>query len=506
MLKRKMVITIIWMAVFIFSAMPALAEIIVDTAWVRRYNGPGNSTDEAADIAVDGSGNVYVAGMSVGSGSNYDYVIIGYYANGDTSWLKRYNGPGNHHDVASALAVDDSDNVYVTGWSYDTNTGYDYVSIKYYPDGDSAWLRRYNRPSYCHDYARAIAVDGTGNVYVTGESCYEYGTVKYSCNGDTTWVRTYSAGYSDKAFSVVLDRSGNVYVTGASGNHYATVKYYPDGDTAWVRRYNGPGNSTDEAADIAVDGWGNVYVTGKSVGDGTRFDYATIKYYPNGDTAWVRRYNGSADWDDGARAIALDDSGNAYVTGYSNEGETQGDYTTIKYYPDGDAAWVRRYNGPGNGFDGAFAMAVDDLGNAYVTGYSTGNGTYLDYATVKYDSDGNQLWVERYNGPGNLDDWGRDVAVDGSGNVYVTGTSFGSGTDRDYATIKYVQFLRGDTNTDGVIDLEDVLYLINYLYKNGPVPVPILQVGDVDCDGVVDLGDVLYLINYLYKGGPPPCS
>ena len=64
----------------------------------------------------------------------------------------------------------------------------------------------------------------------------------------------------------------------------------------------------------------------------------------------------------------------------------------------------------------------------------------------------------------------------------------------------------GDVNDDGVIDLGDVLYLINYLYKGGPEPLPLWIVGDVNCDILVDLGDLLYLINYLYKGGPEPCN
>src|SRR6266542_3534736 len=155
----------------------------------------------------------------------------------------------------------------------------------------------------------------------------------------------------------------------------------------WVARYKGPGNARDTAWAVAVDASGNVYVTGASVGSGTGLDYATIKYNSSGIQQWVARYNGS-----------------------------------------------------GNSGNEAKAMAIDGLGNVYVTGISWGgggSGTFDDYATVKYDTSGTQQWVARYNGPGIFGDVGRAIAVDGSGNVYVTGYSLGSGSGFDYATIKY---------------------------------------------------------------------
>jgi len=85
--------------------------------------------------------------------------------------------------------------------------------------------------------------------------------------------------------------------------------------------------------------------------------------------------------------------------------------------------WVARYNGPGNSNDNAWSLAVDGSGNVYVTGSSDVSGTGRDYATVKYNSSGVQQWVARYNGPGNSSDNARSLAVDGSGSVYVTGES-----------------------------------------------------------------------------------
>jgi hypothetical protein len=512
--------------ILMLTAVPALATTKVDTAWVRSYNGTGNNQDEAVAIAVDAYGDVYVTGYSIGMGTDKDYVTIKYHPDGDTAWLRRYNGPVDSADVAEALAIDDYGNVYVTGASVgsgdrDDWPNYDYLTIKYHPNGDTAWVRRYNGPANDLDVAYAIAVDRSGNVLVTGGSYGigtggDYATVKYYPDGDTAWVRRYigpgSTINSDFALALAVDDSGNVYLTGYSNGSesicdFATIKYYPNGDTAWVRRYNQ--NDWDWGTAIAVDGWGNVYVTGTSINSATSDDYTTVKYYPDGDTAWARTYTDPTQMDDEALAIVVDDSGNSYVTGRSCDTLSKNwDYGTIKYLPNGDTAWARRYNGPGNKDDVANDIAVDISGNVYVTGYSYGEETVLspgpkDYTTIKYYPNGDTAWVQRYNGPGNADDAAEAIAVDGFGNVYVTGESWGNGTNYDYATIKYVQSLCGDVTGDKVIDVGDVVFLINYLFKNGPAPDP-LQMGDVNRDEAVDIGDVVYLINYLYKGGPAP--
>jgi hypothetical protein len=152
-------------------------------------------------------------------------------------------------------------------------------------------------------------------------------------------------------------------------------------------------------------------------------------------------------------------------------------------------AWVARYNGPGNDSDGARALAVDAQGNVYVTGRSIGAGTDLDYATVKYDANGNQLWVARYNGTGNGNDEAFALVLDAQGNVYVTGRSEGAGTRWDYATIKYVQRPPGDVNGDGCVDDADLLAVL-VAFGNTGANLP----EDLNGDGIVDDADLLMVL------------
>jgi len=406
--------------------------------WIARYNGPGNGRDEANAIAVDVNGNVYVTGQSERSNANYDYATIKYNSAGQEQWVIRYNGSGQNSDYAVALGLDSDNNVYVSGSSYGSKTDVDYATIKYDPDGTELWLARHDERGYGTDYAQRMIVDEAGNVYVTGYTAgIGYVTVKYDAVGMQKWVADYKRGV---ATAMTVDREGNVYVTGYSNalrslNDYVTIKYNAAGQEQWVVRYYESKNDHAQATAVAVDGDGNVYVTGQHRGSGTESDYATIKYNSAGQKQWVARYNGPRNGRDEVSALALDGEGNVYVTGRSENLNRKYDYATIKYNSAGQEQWVARYNGPGNGHDEASALVVD--GNVYVTGQSLGSITKKDYATIKYNSAGQEQWVARYNGPGNGVEEASALALDSEGNVYVAGQSRDPSTASDYATVKY---------------------------------------------------------------------
>ncbi len=498
--------TILW-------AFPASADVIVDAAWVGVYNGTGNSHDEAHAIAVDHLGNVCVTGQSTGSGTDWDYATVKYYSDGEEAWTARYDGPSSLRDIALAIAVDASGNVYVTGHSQGPENNSDALTIKYFANGETAWTRRYNGPANSTDAGFDIAVDQYGNAYVTGYSIgsssgKDYLTIKYYTDGTQAWVATYNgpANGDDNAEAVAVDDAGNVYVTGGSSS-FATVKYDADGNEIWARRYTGPEGGGNAYA-IALDGSGNVLVTGMCGHSDVLYQYATVKYDSEGNEIWARTHSDELiiNPGGGARDIGAGGSGEVYVTGWLRHTGTLVDYGTVKYDAEGNRQWTATYHSWLTGCDGAEALSVDNLGNVYVTGYSDDPELNADdYLTVKYDPDGSQLWTARYNGTGNSNDGANDVAADGAGNVYVTGRSTGSGTSLDYVTIKYVEYdaIRGDANGDELIDLADAIYLLNYLFKGDSPPVP-LAAGNANCDGAVDLADVVYLLNYLFKGGPPP--
>ena len=431
-------------------------------SWVKRYNNDSmNSDDEAKAIAVHKpSGNVFVTGYSTGRTTGPDAYTISYNTEGGQNWSARYDGPAHLGDYGTAVAVDATGIAYVTGYGYRgmVNKHSDYSSLKYDSLGKLVWDVQYDDRRNGNDEVKAIALDNAGFVYITGRSedslsktdvkHYDYYTIKYNANtGKVEWGARYDNNIqgADEAAAIAVDPAGNVYVTGrsyggAKGFDYATIKYSSSGTPLWVRPYDNI-NGDDEATAIAVDAGGNVYVTGRSKGSGTDFDSLTIKYDSSGLPLWQARYNYSAfNGPDEATAIAVDGTGNVYVTGRSQGGAISGfDYVTIKYDINGLQQWVQRYDYV-KLIDEATGIGLDSAGNVYVTGRSQGSSTSFDYLTIKYDNTGKLIWRARYN---NKDVNGADeaaaMALDADGNVYVTGRSQGGTKGLDYATVKYKQ-------------------------------------------------------------------
>lgn len=319
------------------------------------------------------------------------------YAQINVLWESRYTSVGQNSDQAKKMALDGSGNIYVTGTSK-TNAinGFDIVTIKYDPSGNELWAKTFNGSGSALDEARDIAVDASGNVYVTG------------------------------------------YTTSSGVNFdYITIKYDPSGNELWAVVFDEDG--FDEAYAIALDGSGNVYVTGgafRNNGDGTNF--VTIKYDSNGGQVWLKRYNGPDDETDIATQIELDDLGNVYVAGHSYDNNDDFDFLIRKYDNNGNTVWTSRFDGANGSFDIPEAIYVDATYNVYITGSSFGGlPTDNDYATVKYNAAGTEQWARYYNGAGNLEDKAFDIVVDGLSNVYVTGRTLGVGSAQDMTTIKY---------------------------------------------------------------------
>ncbi|MBI4929701.1 MAG: SBBP repeat-containing protein [Bacteroidetes bacterium] len=432
----------------LFSFISLKAQVFQE--WVQRFNGPDSLSDVAN--AIDVKGNIYVTGFTTSNASGADFITIKYSPRGELKWMRTYNGPGNGADQAKAIAVDANGNAYVTGNSFGGSTmGIDYATVKYDSLGNELWVARFDRNNQ-NESVSAIGIDVSGNVYVTGctgtnFSLNDYATVKYNNAGIQQWAKYYNgpAGTRDMANDLAVDSKGNVIVTGFSTGigtrfDFATIKYSPAGNQLWVARHNDGLDSNDVAHAIAVDGNDNVYVTGTNF---TLFnlghDFATVKYNSSGAEQWIQHYNGPGNSTDFATDIVVDPAGNVYVTGASVGAGTGFDYATIKYTTNGILRWAQRFDGPAHAPDAAFSIALDKNNNVYVTGGSTGAGTSLDYTTIKYATQGKLEWVQRFNGTANSTDRATAVAVDTSGNVFVTGFSLGTGTFFDFATIKYAQ-------------------------------------------------------------------
>ncbi len=408
----------------------------------------GNLQDEGYGVAVDGTGNVYVTGYfrasadfnPGGSGgtltaaASLDAFLAKYDANGNYLWVKRMGGDGL--DRGWGVAVDGTGNVYVTG-SFQGSADFN-------PGGSGGTL----------------AAAGGTDVFIA----------KYDANGNYLWAKGISGSDTEHGFGIAVDSTGNVYVTGtfegsvdfnpgtgtamltAAGSWDAFIAGYdPNGNYLWAKRIGGGG--LDQGYGVAVDGTGNVYVTGffGGVADfdpgitliAPFIDAFLARYDANGNCLWAKNTGSSGSAY--GHAVAADSAGNVCVTGYFylsadfDPGNSSAvitaagdqDVFIARYDPNGNFLWAKSIGG--SGLDQGQGVAVDGTGYVYVTGLYTGSADFnsgsgtdtltaaglLDAFLTKYDANGNFLWAKSMGGSGR--DLGYGVAVHGKGNVYVMG-------------------------------------------------------------------------------------
>jgi len=415
--------------------------------WVKQLPNFNTSlNDKTPSIATDPSGNVYVSYETPGTvsdgtnnNSTVDIVVFKLDTSGNILWTRQlpaFNTSVN--DNTPSIAVDVSGNVYVSYYTSDTvsggtnnNSTTDIVVFKLDTSGTLLWTRElpiFNTSN--NDSETSIAVDGSGNVYVayqtlgtvsggTNNNNSDIVVFKLDTNGNIEWTRQlpiFNTSNYDEYPSIAVDSSGNVYVayqtngtvSGGTNNNYDIVVFKLDtnGTILWTRQL--PIFNTydhDLAPSIAVDGSGSVYVSYCTVGTvsgGTNngaFDIVVFKLGTNGSLLWTQQqtaFNTSSD--DILPSIAVDSSGNVYVT-YQTDGTVSGgtnnnnnggssfDIVVFKLGMNGNLLWTQQQTSFNTSLDDVFpSIAVDGSGNAYVA-YQTKTDSTVSGGTNAGDAD-----------------------------------------------------------------------------------------------------------------------
>ena len=314
--------------------------------------------------------------------------------------------------------------------------------------GEVLWSQQYASPNAENDSAYALALDGSGDIYVAGRvnvagRLDEIALLKFAnVDGELLWTAFDggAARLDDRALDVAVGPDGDPVVTGLVQNangtaSLLTAKYAAaDGSPVWVVLTTGLVNDASGDGWLGIDGDGDVLVAGKAWHSSTSYDVLCAKLAAaDGQQLW------RVDWTNGTRAddpgaMLVDAAGDVIVAGV-----TGGDYLTVKLSgANGSRTWMSTYNGPPGWYDLANGLAFGAGGEILVTGFSDGTGTGWDIATLGYDpGTGAQRWVRRYDGPAHLTDEARSLVLAPGGTLYVTGYVYGDVSGMDQVVLAY---------------------------------------------------------------------
>jgi len=304
--------------------------------WSASFNGSANGNDIGNAIAIDSAGDVLVTGRSHDAGSNFNIRTLKYNgATGAQIWSAAFNGSTNGADIGNAIALDSAGNVFVTGTSTEIDQFVNIRTVKYNgATGAQMWAATVNGSANNDEISFAIAIDAAGNAVVTGGSQesgqgYNIRTIKYDgATGTELWNSQFNGALNanDIGRAVAIDASGHVLVTGnsrdaGSGDNIRTIKYHgATGAQLWSREFSGSIPTTQRGSAIALDAAGHVLVTGFSNDAGSLQNIRTLRYHgTTGNLIWTTTSGGTAGGDDAGYAVAAAAGNTIYVMGSSVE-------------------------------------------------------------------------------------------------------------------------------------------------------------------------------------------
>lgn len=449
----------------------------VNREWVQRYNGAGNSFDIVNSMKLDNSSNVYISGSTASQVSQTDILMVKYSSSGNMIWSSLFNGYANSVDNTNSFFLDNSGNIYVTGYTADTNFVIKMVTLKLDNDGNIEWSRVLHPPQYFESTGYYITQCSDNSIAAAGNfrklnGTYDVVLVKYNSYGVMTDSIVYDTGLqnSESVTQLYADALGNIYLFGSFQEQGSFViglvmKLDVSLNPVWSRLLRGTSQISVQPVQMTADNSGRLIVCMAVPNTSSGMDYGIFKLDTNSQVLARYSYNGTGNDQDIPYAVTTDAQNNILVTGSSRNADTLGseDIVTIKLNSDAQLIWGRSYNGPAGGIDYGTAITCDNSGNIYIGGAIAKHSIHLAYALLKYNHQGDLLWMEQYSRIHNSEDFVYSVAADNNSNVFVTGISFDSLSDFDIATIKYSQAI-------GIQPIGEVIPRDYSLEQNYPNP------------------------------------